>query len=313
MLTEDKIKANGLLASLTPEQIAAITTLSQNDENAVIGQRIGELHGQYDKDLKETFGMERNQGEKTYDYLKRVGKAFQDQNGSDTLKKQIEDLTKERDELKKSVTDGKGDEQLRKDLADVQNRLSGLQSQYNKEKKDWESKVQEKEKEVLLTRVENVLDQSITGLKFRDEKLIPESVRKLVIQTAKKAVLDAGTPDWVDDGKGGKMLVFRDANGMTINNPNNTLNPYTAQELMMEHLKDIIEPNKPNTGAGGKGVPGATTTTSLDLTGTRSQNEADDRITTFLMAKGLARGTEAFESEYSTIRKENNIEKLPIV
>ena len=40
-LTSEILKANAVLTGLTEEQIAAITTLSQNDENTVIGAKIG--------------------------------------------------------------------------------------------------------------------------------------------------------------------------------------------------------------------------------------------------------------------------------
>lgn len=39
MLTREIIVANAALAGLTDEQITAITTLSQNDENSVIAKK----------------------------------------------------------------------------------------------------------------------------------------------------------------------------------------------------------------------------------------------------------------------------------
>ena len=72
MLTVDMLKQNGLLASLSDEQLNAIATMSQNDENTVIGTKIGALHGQYDTDILSITGINKNQGEKSYDYLKRV-------------------------------------------------------------------------------------------------------------------------------------------------------------------------------------------------------------------------------------------------
>ena len=44
MLTKETLIANEALAGLTDEQITAITTLSQNDENTVIGQKFGEVY-----------------------------------------------------------------------------------------------------------------------------------------------------------------------------------------------------------------------------------------------------------------------------
>ena len=51
-LTAEVIKANADLANLTDAQLAAITTLSANEEKQVINTKIGELHGRYDEDVK---------------------------------------------------------------------------------------------------------------------------------------------------------------------------------------------------------------------------------------------------------------------
>ena len=50
-LTKELLTANAVLTGLTDEQITAITTLSQNDENSVIGSRIGEIYRQMDETI----------------------------------------------------------------------------------------------------------------------------------------------------------------------------------------------------------------------------------------------------------------------
>ena len=69
MLTREIITANAVLAKLTEEEINAIVTLSQNDENAVIGARIGEIYRQMDTTIAEATGVARNGDEKTYLYF----------------------------------------------------------------------------------------------------------------------------------------------------------------------------------------------------------------------------------------------------
>ena len=44
-LTVEVLKANSVLAGLSDEQLAAITTLSANDENSVIAQKTGKIYG----------------------------------------------------------------------------------------------------------------------------------------------------------------------------------------------------------------------------------------------------------------------------
>ena len=50
-LTAAILRANAGLAALSDEQLGIIEELSRNDENTVIGARIGELQGQYDNDV----------------------------------------------------------------------------------------------------------------------------------------------------------------------------------------------------------------------------------------------------------------------
>ena len=59
MLTSDIIKANTALAGLTEEQINAITTLSENDENSVIAKKTGEIYGALDADILAVTGVEK--------------------------------------------------------------------------------------------------------------------------------------------------------------------------------------------------------------------------------------------------------------
>ena len=52
MLTEEVLKANESLKDLTAEQIQTIATLSENDENTVIGQKFGEVYRQMDATIE---------------------------------------------------------------------------------------------------------------------------------------------------------------------------------------------------------------------------------------------------------------------
>ena len=72
MLTIEMLRQSAALTGLTDAQFSAIAEMSRNDEQTVIGTRIGELHGQYDKDIFGVTGIKKNDGEKSYDYTKRV-------------------------------------------------------------------------------------------------------------------------------------------------------------------------------------------------------------------------------------------------
>ena len=70
MLTKETIVANDALKDLSEEQISAIATLSENDENAVIGQRFGEVYRQMDSTIEKATGVKRDGDEKPTSILK---------------------------------------------------------------------------------------------------------------------------------------------------------------------------------------------------------------------------------------------------
>lgn len=137
-LTASVLRANQGLAGLTDEQVRAIEELSRNDENTVIGTRIGELHGQYDQDVLGVTGIQKKQGEKSYDYVKRVlGEFKQKAAGTDALNTQIDDLKRQVEEYKKTIADGQGNETLARQLKDTQKQLADTQALFEKKEEAW--------------------------------------------------------------------------------------------------------------------------------------------------------------------------------
>ena len=100
MLTREILIANAALSGLTDEQIAAITTLSANDENSVIAKKTGEIYGGLDADILAASGIAKNGTEKTFDYAKRVVAEFKTKaESASALQTQIDSLTKEKGTL----------------------------------------------------------------------------------------------------------------------------------------------------------------------------------------------------------------------
>lgn len=109
MLTVEMLKQNTSLAGLSDVQLTAIATMSQNDENTVIGTKIGALHGQYDADILSITGVKKNDGEKSYDYAKRVLNEYKTQIASTTtIQAQLANANKEVEKLKQKLADGAG-------------------------------------------------------------------------------------------------------------------------------------------------------------------------------------------------------------
>ena len=301
------------LKGLTDAQKLAITTLSSNDEATVIGTKIGALHGQYDADILSISGISKADGEKTYDYLKRVLGDYKTKlDGTKTLSAQLEAQKKKVTELETKLAAGGSDEAVKQQLKDARHQVTQLQTQLttkteelDKAKKDYE----QKEKDL---QVGFAFTNATAGIKFKAD--VSEPVRKILLAAAKDEILAKGTPDFIDDGNGGKKLVLRDAAGNTLNNPKNNLNPYTIEELVMEtSLKDVIDTGKQQPGGGTKPNQSSDHRTfNLDLSTAKTQQEADVQIENYLLSTGLTRDNVEFGNKALEIRNENNVSSLPI-
>lgn len=312
MLTIEMLKQSAALAGLTDAQMTAITELSKNDEATVIGTKIGALHGQYDADILSITGVAKTDGEKSYDYLKRVLNDNKTKiDSSKTLAAQLKTSQDKVTELEKKIADGAVDEQVKQQLKDAHHQVTQLQTQLTQKtteldtaKKDYE----QKEKDL---QVGFAFTSATAGLKFKAD--VSEPVKKILLAAAKDEILAKGTPDFIDDGQGGKKLVLRDAAGNTLNNPKNNLNPYTLEELVMEtSLKDVIDTGKQQPGGGTKPIITDHKTVTLDLSGVKTQQEADTQIENYLLSTGLTRDNAEFGNKALEIRTENNVSELPI-
>lgn len=313
MITIEMLNQSESLKGLTDAQKLAITTLSSNDEATVIGTKIGALHGQYDADILSISGISKTDGEKSYDYLKRVLGDYKTKlDGTKTLSAQLEAQKKKVTELETKLAAGGSDEAVKQQLKDARHQVTQLQTQLtaktgelDKAKKDYE----QKEKDL---QVGFAFTNATAGIKFKAD--VSEPVKKILLAAAKDEILAKGTPDFIDDGNGGKKLVLRDAAGNTLNNPKNNLNPYTIEELVMEtSLKDVIDTGKQQLGGGTKPNPSSShRTVNLDLSTAKTQQEADVQIENYLLSTGLTRDNVKFGNKALEIRNENNVSDLPI-
>lgn len=309
-LTIETLKGKPVLATLTPEQLSAIVALSVTDEDTVIGARVGEIHGSYEKDVLAITGMAKNQGEKAYDYNKRVLSQYKTE--VETAKASIETIKTEKAAIEQKLKDGSTDEALKAQLVEANTKLKDAQDAL-------------KAKDALITTATENHKAELTNAKVnfqfmqnnKDIKLkaaYSDTIAQTLLNQAKNEILAKYTPDFIEVN-GQENLVFRDKTTNEIaRNPNNSLNPYSIQDLYQTTvLKEAIETGKKQKG-GGTGNPntGGTGVSGIDLGGVKTQKEADNLIYNHLMQKGLARGTKEFSEEQSKIRLENEVNKLPI-
>lgn len=312
MLTVEILRQNAALSGLTDEQFNTIATMSQNDENTVISTKIGALHGAYDADILKITGITKNNGEKSYDYAKRVLNNYKTQLGSvDTLKSQIETQKTEITSLKEKLASNSTDETLKQQLSDAQNRVSELQKQLKTKETEFQNSNEAHKKEVKDIQVNYAFANATSGLKFKAG--ISDELQKVLLNAAKAEILAKGTPDFIDNN-GTKVLVYRDTNGNILNNPANSLNPYTTKELLMQtSIKDAIDTGIQQNGSGTKNITvNKNNNSPLDLSSAKTQIEADKSIESYLLSHGITRDSEQFSEQSLQLRNDNNVAQLPI-
>lgn len=312
MITQEMLAQQEVLNGLTAEQIEAITTLSKNDEEAVIGNRFREVYNRLDETIATTTGIARNGDEKTYNYLERAAKAVKAQADKvEGLQTKVQELTNEKARLEKVIQDGTADEQTKKQLAQAQRDLASIKEQFNTLKGEKDSLIEQHTKELLNVRIDNELSQALAGIKLKGD-LPEQALNTLIGQTMQ--VVKGFNPEYVDDGKGGKQLVFKDAQGAILRNPEKGLNPMTAGELLERELKamGIIDERRaagagteaPKQGAGGGDEP-------IVITGARTRVEANEMLTQQLLKRGLVNGSKQFTEAMRKAWEDNNVKALP--
>lgn len=313
MLTIEMLSQSPALQGLTDAQKSAIAEMSKNDENSVIGTKIGELHGQYDSDVLGVTGIAKNAGEKSYDYVKRVLGSYKTKIDSHkTVKAELDAAKAQVTELQAKLEKSVGDEALKQQLKDAKAQVSQLRSSLQSKEAEFNTKKAELKAENKNIHIDYAFQAAASNIKFKDGITAP--VQKVLLQSAKAEVLSKGTPDFIEDGDGNKKLVLRDSNGIILNNPKNNLNPYTLQELIAESsLKDVIDTGRRQPGGGTKPQPGVENGGgTLDMSGVKTQLEADKVISAHLLSNGLTRDSKEFAEQSMQLRSENNVSQLPI-
>ena len=311
-LTAELINGNAILNALTDEQKAIIIEMSRNDEASVIGQKTGEIYGGLDADILAASGIAKNGTEKTYDYAKRVIGEIKEKAGKlDESLKQIDALSAEKARLEKVIADGGADAETKRQLTQAQTDLASVTKSFTELKAQYDEQKENHVKELFGIKLDSEFSRATSGLKFRAD--IPQNVTDVIVSQA-IAKVKGMYPEYIDDGKGGKIPAFKDAeNGAIMRNPEKNLNPYTASELVEKELKTmgVLESGRKQGGAGTK-PQGGNGSGSIDIAGARTQDEAYEAIASSLMAQGMTIGSNEFETAMSKAWAANNVKSLPL-
>lgn len=316
-LTPELLKGNAATAGLSDDQINAITEMSRNDETAVIGQKTGEIYGGLDADILAASGIAKNGTEKTYDYAKRVIGEIKTQAGDAQAKQAtIDTLTREKARLEKVIADGGSDAETKKALKQAQTDLAAVTKSYTDLKTEFDTAKTNHERELFGIKLDGEFSKATAGIKFKAD--LPATVTGVILNQA-IAKVKGMYPEYIDDGKGGKVLAFKETEtGAIMRNPENNLNPFTATELVQRELSTmgVLETGRKQTGAGSQGGNGGNGGgnggTTIDVSGARTQNEAYEAIASALMAQGKTVGSKEFDDALQQAWKDNNIKALPV-
>ena len=314
MITVEMLQQQEALNGLTDAQREAIALLSKNDEDSVIGTKFREVYNRLDETIARETGVQRNGDEKTYNYLERAARELAGKaNSVEGLNTKIHELTAERDRLKKTIEDGVVDEKVKKDLAQAQRDLQSITEQYNTLKASYDKQAADHAAELMNFRIDNELAAAKGGIKFKAE--LPQTATDVLMQQAVTKI-KALKHEFIDDGKGGQRLVFKDANDAIIRNAEKQLEPITIGDLLTRELKAMGVLDEGRQAAGGGTRPPQVHSTEtgivIDLAGVRTQNEAQELIAQTLMKQGLTNGSKAFQEAMTKAWKDNNISSLPI-
>ena len=304
MLTAEIINQN--IQGLTEDQVNAFLKLNDND----FGSRIGEVYRRMDETISQNTGVSRQGDEKTYNYLARAMQSVQEKLSQSTeLTKQLDALKQTNADLEKKIAEGIKDEDSIKALKKAQADLLGVQEQYNVLKGEYDKAKESHAKELFDLQIGGELRSAASGIKFKSE--LPQSVTDVILNQAIAKV--KGMNPVYADNNGVKTLIFQDSNGATLRNPENSLNAYTAGELLMRELKamQVLDEGRKGAGAGTKPNGNQPSETTVDLSAARNQVEAMGIIENILGKKGLVKGSNQYQQMMDAMWKENNVSSLP--
>ena len=200
---------------------------TQNHEADVIARKTGEIYQNLENDVLTVTGVAKNQGEKAYNYLKRVLtdlKANANNADASELQKKLQALEEEK---------AKGFPNLKKELDDLRDLAT-------RREQELQAKLSEKDKLLRNKDVEGQITLATMGLKFNST--MPKAVIDTFINNIRKEIVEATE---IEDG----VIKIKDKDGKILRNPS-TLEPLTIAEVMVDRLSPIIEQGRKQEGGG---------------------------------------------------------------
>lgn len=249
-----------------------------------INTEIKKTHDLYDKDVFDLTGIKKDPSEKSYEYMKRA------------LPQHVSGLKTELEDLKKKKGDGNATEAEKQRIAQLEGLLADKDKTYGEEITKLKSSLELKD-------VENALSSGLIEIKGKLKKALGDSVLKEIIETRLNRV-KASAKFMEIEGK--KQLVFMDEN----NQPRISKSTYkalTAEEVLADVFKDVMEEERKQEGAGtgGAGAAGGAGG-KVDHTKLVPPQEVKTKVELmdWLKKQGLTTGSKEFNEVYNKYEKD---------
>lgn len=209
-------------------------------------QLTNDIHTGYRKDVLELTGIDRNEGEKDYDYMKRAVSTklhgLQEYEGKvKTLSEQLEDLKKN------GVKDKDAFEEVKK-------REEAIKEQAKKREEELTSKIEQLTSANKQNKVNNVISEAMSKIRSQlkaAEAFGGEKFREDIIATRLETFNKMYKPIIQENG----AIIWHDINDKPVMEES-TYEPKGAGELLVDTFKDMIDTTRHQGGAGGAGSEG---------------------------------------------------------
>lgn len=303
------------IEGLTDDQKSKIITLSANDENTVIGQKMADTWNKMDETFSGIFGVQKPTSEKSYNFWATKAKeAFEGVSSVKDLNSKIKSLEETNKSLEEKIKSGASDEAIKSENQKLQQKIKDNESIIQKLRTDVKSAEEAKEKGIAEERQKNVdlqfettFASALQGVKFKPG--LPEEAVKAMVMQAKQNIKSLGTSE-IETIDGKTVITFRGENGLPITNKDNLQQPLTAQEAFLKSLEPIIDNGRKAAGGGGQGGQGSGSG-SMSIGGAKTRQEAYGIIQKSLMERGITVDDKNYQDEFDKMATENNVVELP--
>ncbi|MFW6370551.1 MAG: hypothetical protein ACOC10_05020 [Bacteroidota bacterium] len=293
-LIEQGIKeedANDVLGKLGDKAQLLVTKKYANDG-------VNNAYSNIDRSVLTLTGLQKNNEEKTSDYISRALSHIKDSSGGD---EKVQQLNQEIASLKEQIKTGKGDENLKKMLDTTIQERDQLKTKLESFDKTLEEKTKEWKEKYEQTSSEYQKFKLVSDLK----KAIPNNFRK----DLPKDYIDFKVNSLIE-----KVLADYDKieneNGEIVLKNTEKFDVVKAADYFTNNLKDSLE-GRQMAGTGADGNGNTPPPSQLSLKEGMSNSEKYQAIKDFVVKQGLTVTSNEFKDKMKTLQIEHGLLKEP--